>query len=186
MCVNACHTCIRHATPRKMHLSISIICHFHLPISIISSVITGALNHATCMNHTTCACNCATSYHTLRPSSSCRYNAKEYFKGCMCCSPCCPPSHWCQPPPTSLRPYPTPSHPSNPLLPPCTSPTPSNPSRLHRLSPSGMYYAPEHGEYQSYVDYMKILPITPNPEVFGLHENADIAKDKQETSLVGG
>ena len=49
-----------------------------------------------------------------------------------------------------------------------------------------MYYAPEHGEYQSYVDYMKSLPITPNPEVFGLLENADNTKDNQETSLVGG
>lgn len=61
----------------------------------------------------------------------------------------------------------------------------SSPLPYCRFSPSGMYYAPEHGEYQSYVEYMKSLPITPNPEVFGLHDNADITKDNQETSLVG-
>ena len=54
-----------------------------------------------------------------------------------------------------------------------------------RLSPSGVYYAPVDGEYQSYIDYIKSLPLIPNPEVFGLHENADITKDNQETDQVG-
>ena len=53
-----------------------------------------------------------------------------------------------------------------------------------RFSPSGMYYAPTHGEFQSYVDYIRTLPIIPHPEVFGLHENADITKDNQETQQV--
>lgn len=35
---------------------------------------------------------------------------------------------------------------------------------------------------QSYVDYLRNLPITAHPEVFGLHENADITKDNQETN----
>lgn len=52
---------------------------------------------------------------------------------------------------------------------------------LSRFSPSGDYYAPPHGEYQNYVDYIRSLPIIPHPEVFGLHENADITKDNQET-----
>lgn len=47
-----------------------------------------------------------------------------------------------------------------------------------------MYYAPTHGEFQSYVDYIRTLPIIPHPEVFGLHENADITKDNQETQQV--
>ena len=51
----------------------------------------------------------------------------------------------------------------------------------HRFSPSGDYLSPDHGDYQSYLDYIRSLPIIPHPEVFGLHENADITKDNQET-----
>jgi dynein heavy chain len=54
----------------------------------------------------------------------------------------------------------------------------------HRFSPSGNYYAPVHGEYDSYLEYVRSLPIIPHPEVFGLHENADITKDNQETQLL--
>ena len=55
---------------------------------------------------------------------------------------------------------------------------------LCRFSPSGQYYAPPHSDYQSYVDYVRELPLIPHPEVFGLHENADITKDNQETLQV--
>ena len=54
----------------------------------------------------------------------------------------------------------------------------------YRFSPSGNYYAPVHGEYDSYLEYIRSLPIIPHPEVFGLHENADITKDNQETQLL--
>ena len=55
---------------------------------------------------------------------------------------------------------------------------------LDRFSPSGQYYAPRHNDYQNYVDYIRELPLIPHPEVFGLHENADITKDNQETLQV--
>jgi len=51
----------------------------------------------------------------------------------------------------------------------------------YRFSPSGAYYAPPAGGYQGYLDYIKQLPIIPTPEVFGMHDNADITKDMQET-----
>ncbi|XP_077762989.1 dynein axonemal heavy chain 3 isoform X1 [Canis aureus] len=50
------------------------------------------------------------------------------------------------------------------------------------IAPGDTYYIPPHGSYQSYIDYLRNLPITAHPEVFGLHENADITKDNQETN----
>ncbi|XP_019505362.1 PREDICTED: dynein heavy chain 3, axonemal [Hipposideros armiger] len=50
------------------------------------------------------------------------------------------------------------------------------------VAPGDTYYIPPHGSYQSYIDYLRTLPITAHPEVFGLHENADITKDNQETN----
>ncbi|RMX56942.1 hypothetical protein pdam_00011068, partial [Pocillopora damicornis] len=37
------------------------------------------------------------------------------------------------------------------------------------------------GPYDSYLEYIRSLPLTPDPEVFGLHENADITKNQRET-----
>ncbi|KAF6778759.1 hypothetical protein AHF37_01584 [Paragonimus kellicotti] len=51
----------------------------------------------------------------------------------------------------------------------------------HKLSPSGIYYCPSDGTHQDFVDYIRSLPINPLPEVYGLHDNADITKDNQET-----
>uniref|UniRef100_A0A674GHA2 Dynein axonemal heavy chain 3 n=1 Tax=Taeniopygia guttata TaxID=59729 RepID=A0A674GHA2_TAEGU len=52
----------------------------------------------------------------------------------------------------------------------------------YMLSAGSDYYIPPHGPYESYVEYIRSLPITTHPEVFGLHENADITKDNQETN----
>ncbi|XP_072535232.1 dynein axonemal heavy chain 3 [Salminus brasiliensis] len=52
----------------------------------------------------------------------------------------------------------------------------------YRVCEGDVYYIPPHGPYQSYVDYIRTLPITAEPGVYGLHSNADITKDNQETN----
>ncbi|KAJ3373477.1 Dynein heavy chain 3, axonemal [Kappamyces sp. JEL0680] len=54
----------------------------------------------------------------------------------------------------------------------------------YKLSASGIYFAPKKGSYDSYLKYIKSLPLIQSPEVFGMHENADIAKDLNETNLL--
>ena len=57
-------------------------------------------------------------------------------------------------------------------------------SEEYKFSPSGVFYAPPEGEYEEYLEYFRQLPIAADPEVFGLHANADITKDQQETDLL--
>eukprot|EP00118_Oscarella_pearsei_P018868 m.196512 g.196512 ORF g.196512 m.196512 type:complete len:4008 (+) comp39530_c1_seq1:67-12090(+) len=52
----------------------------------------------------------------------------------------------------------------------------------YTFSESGIYHCPSDGDYESYLDYVKSLPIIQRPEVFGMHANADIAKDQKETN----
>lgn len=52
----------------------------------------------------------------------------------------------------------------------------------YKFSPSGDYYVPKTAPYEAYLDYIRSLPMVPWPEVFGLHENADITKDRNETN----
>uniref|UniRef100_A0A8D0CCX0 Dynein axonemal heavy chain 3 n=1 Tax=Scleropages formosus TaxID=113540 RepID=A0A8D0CCX0_SCLFO len=50
------------------------------------------------------------------------------------------------------------------------------------LSEGDLYFIPPHGPYQTYLDYVRSLPINADPGVFGLNSNADITKDNQETN----
>ena len=52
----------------------------------------------------------------------------------------------------------------------------------YTFSPSGVYRAPEEGPWEAYVDYIKQLPQQQLPEVFGLHDNADITREESETN----
>ncbi|KAG2482389.1 hypothetical protein HYH03_018685 [Edaphochlamys debaryana] len=53
-----------------------------------------------------------------------------------------------------------------------------------KLSASGTYFIPPEGPHASYLSYVSSLPVFPLPEAFGLHENADITKDLQQTQLM--
>ena len=53
----------------------------------------------------------------------------------------------------------------------------------YKFSPSGLYYAPKHTEYEGYVDYINSLPLYPDPEIYGFNENAAITKNQNETNL---
>ncbi|KAM3869140.1 dynein axonemal heavy chain 12-like [Diretmus argenteus] len=54
----------------------------------------------------------------------------------------------------------------------------------YNFSPSGEYYAPPKCIYEDYIEFIKKLPSSQHPEVFGMHENVDISKDLQQTKLL--
>ncbi|KAI9095538.1 hypothetical protein DFS34DRAFT_182154 [Phlyctochytrium arcticum] len=51
----------------------------------------------------------------------------------------------------------------------------------YRFSPSGIYFAPPDGDLASFRSYIEHLPFSEEPSVFGMHENADISFQIQET-----
>lgn len=54
----------------------------------------------------------------------------------------------------------------------------------YKFSPSGIYYAPPEGPHASYGEYIKSLPFTEGPEIFGLHDNANISCALAETDAL--
>nr|CAH8846959.1 unnamed protein product [Trichobilharzia regenti] len=54
----------------------------------------------------------------------------------------------------------------------------------YKFSPSGLYYAPPKMDYNEYLEFIKGLPATQNPEVFGMHENVDITRELSETRIL--
>ena len=42
----------------------------------------------------------------------------------------------------------------------------------HKFSVSGVYRQPEASTIDQYIDYLEKLPLNPNPEAFGMHDNA--------------
>ena len=39
----------------------------------------------------------------------------------------------------------------------------------YKFSPEGSYFAPKEGDYASYIEYGRSLPLIAHPEVFGMH-----------------
>ncbi|OON20270.1 ATPase family protein, partial [Opisthorchis viverrini] len=52
----------------------------------------------------------------------------------------------------------------------------------YTYSPSGIYYPPERQKLQDYKDYVLNLPLNASPELFGMHENANLVYQIQETN----
>lgn len=50
-----------------------------------------------------------------------------------------------------------------------------------KLSASGIYFSPEAGMQADYLNYVDKLPLDAKPEVFGLHDNAEITNAQNET-----
>jgi dynein heavy chain len=54
-------------------------------------------------------------------------------------------------------------------------------SDTYAYSESGDYMSPPDGDYDHYVEWIKNLPLVAYPEIYGLHENADITCAQTET-----
>ncbi|KAJ3118419.1 Dynein heavy chain 7, axonemal [Phlyctochytrium bullatum] len=54
----------------------------------------------------------------------------------------------------------------------------------YKFSPSGIYFAPPKGKYTEYLDHIKSLPLNQTPEIFGVHDNGDIAKQLADTKAL--
>lgn len=52
------------------------------------------------------------------------------------------------------------------------------------FSPLPTYYQPNDGDIQTYRDYIETLPLNDSPEIFGLHSNANITFQQQESMRV--
>jgi len=57
-------------------------------------------------------------------------------------------------------------------------------SNYSRFSDSGIYFAPKDGPIESYREYIESLPLNDTPEVFGMHENANITYLTQESNKI--
>mmetsp|Transcript_7627 Transcript_7627/g.14387 ORF Transcript_7627/g.14387 Transcript_7627/m.14387 type:complete len:3920 (+) Transcript_7627:928-12687(+) len=54
----------------------------------------------------------------------------------------------------------------------------------YNFSESGRYYIPPDLNLQAFKEYVNSLPITDDPEIFGMHENANITFQSQESELI--
>jgi dynein heavy chain len=50
----------------------------------------------------------------------------------------------------------------------------------YRFSPSGIYFCPQSDDYNDVLKYIDNLPIEDEPEIFGMHQNANIIFRRKE------
>jgi dynein heavy chain len=62
--------------------------------------------------------------------------------------------------------------------------TPEILTEAYKFSPSGIYYQPKPGTVETYLEYIDSLPMNEGPEIFGLHDNANISCAIAETNLL--
>lgn len=48
----------------------------------------------------------------------------------------------------------------------------------------GIYCCPDLKEYDQIMEHIQGFPLTTKPDIFGLHENADLIKERQESELL--
>jgi len=48
----------------------------------------------------------------------------------------------------------------------------------------GIYCCPDLKEYDQIIEHILRFPLITKPEIFGLHENADLIKERQESELL--
>lgn len=53
--------------------------------------------------------------------------------------------------------------------------SPQTLTKNYKYSVSGIYYCPDYPKLQDYRDFIDKFPIIEEPEIFGMHENANIA-----------
>jgi dynein heavy chain len=55
----------------------------------------------------------------------------------------------------------------------------------HQISPSGLFACPDANSSRvDYIDYIDKMPLLAAPEVFGLHDNATLTKDQNDTNML--
>jgi len=54
----------------------------------------------------------------------------------------------------------------------------------HKLDPSGLYFCPKAETQEEILAYLRTLPITPSPQIFGLHENCEITCAESESMQI--
>jgi dynein heavy chain len=62
--------------------------------------------------------------------------------------------------------------------------TPSVLDDSYKFSESGLYFSPAVGPLDSFKEYVNSLPLNDPPEIFGMHNNANIANQQAETDIM--